>query len=188
MKKLIFMSFLLLYSGLSFAKDTINLVLLPDPYNCHQIGVDAAITENSTLGLIGRSGCKSDRPTYGSPNNDVRNTFSRILIPWRYSLNGAFKDGFFFQSLAGLEKSNFKSDLGSSAKVTFYNIAAQVGYQWFWDIGFNVSVLAGPTFLIEKESSKNVAQNEQEDVVKFLDNNTKSNIHGGAGVIVGWNF
>ncbi|MCF6211234.1 MAG: hypothetical protein L3J88_00340 [Gammaproteobacteria bacterium] len=43
-------------------------------------------------------------------------------------------------------------------------------------------------YLIKKESSKNISQNELEGVVSFLDKNIKTNIHGGAGVIIGWSF
>jgi len=188
MKRFVLMSILIFSPGLCFSKDFLNFTLLPDLFKCHQLGVEFAITEKSTLGLIGRGSCKSDRPTYGKSNDNVRNNFSRILVPWRYSKNGVFTDGYFVQSLVGLERSKFSSELGSSANVTFLNVAFQFGYQWFWSNGLNVSVMGGPAFLVESGSSKNIVINEQDNVVDFLNKNTKTNVHGGAGVIIGWGF
>ncbi len=183
------MCFLLFQSGLVFSKGSFNLSILPDPvFNCHQLGFDAAITDKSSLGVLARYQCNSDRPTYGSPNKDVKNTFSRILIPWRYSFNGVFEDGFIMQLSLGMEKSRFKSDLGSEAEVTFMDIVFSVGYQWFWGNGLNVSVIGGPAFLIKNSVNKNLSQNESSDVIKFLDKNTKSNVHAGVGVLLGWSF
>jgi len=87
-----------------------------------------------------------------------------------------------------MEKSRFKSDLGSEAEVTFMDIVFSVGYQWFWGNGLNVSVIGGPAFLIKNSVNKNLSQNESSDVIKFLDKNTKSNVHAGVGVLLGWSF
>jgi len=152
------------------------------------MGFEMAVSENSTLGVLARNECKSDRPSFGSSNDNVKNTFSRFFVPWRYSKSGVFKDSFIMQLLIGVEKSKFKTELGSEARVTFIDIVSSFGYQWFWSNGFNVSVLGGPAFLIKNSSKENIVQNESNDVVNFLNDNTKSNIHAGIGVILGWNF
>lgn len=186
--KLVCSLFLLFQAGLSYASDSLNLMLLPDPYGCHQVGVEMGINANSTLGVLGRGSCESDRPTYGAMNEDVENTFSRILVPFRYSFSGVFKDGYFVQGLAGLEKSEFKSSLGSTSNVTFASFAAHGGYQWFWKNGFNISLMGGVAYLQNIETSESIVGGEDSDVVKFLDKNTKANIHGGGGVFMGWLF
>jgi hypothetical protein len=179
---------LMVQTPLCLSKDVLNVVLLPDPFKCHQLGVDFAITENSTLGIIGAKECKSDRPTYGSSNSNVDNTFSRILIPWRYSTEGAFNDGYFMQAVFGAEKSEFRSDAGSTADVTFADIGFYGGYQWFWSNGFNVSALVGVAFLAKRSLDKNIVPSESGDVVEFLDKNTRTNAHPGIGIILGWSF
>jgi len=172
-----------------FSKDSINISLIPDFFNCHHhFGLEFSIHENSTLGIIGTNKCTSDRPTYGDSNSKVNNTFSRIFIPWRYSMKGAFKDGYFIQTMIGIENSKFKSETGSSADVTFIDLTLHGGYQWFWGNGFNVSALAGVAFLKKTNLTKNIVSNESDDVVDFLDKNTKSNAHIGVGVIFGWAF
>jgi len=186
--KYVLSSLLLVESGLCYSSESNNLILLPDSSSCHQAGIEMAINKHNTLGILGRAGCESDRPTYGSKNDDVENRFGRILVPWRFSFKGVFTDGYFVQALAGLEKSEFKSTLGSSADVTFTNLAAHVGYQWFWRNGFNLSLMGGVAYLHEVSSSKHIVTGEQKSVTDFLDKNTKTNIHGGAGVIVGWLF
>ena len=192
MNKLLYLfSFLYLVfqSSLCFSKESFNVTLIPDFFNCHHhFGLEFAISKNNTLGIIGTDKCTSDRPTYGDSNNKVDNTFNRIFIPWRYSLKGVFRDGYFIQAMIGMEKSRFKSEAGSRADVTFYDLIFHGGYQWFWDSGFNVSALAGVTILKRNKLTKNIASNETDDVVKFLDKNTKSNEHIGVGVIFGWAF
>ncbi len=182
---------LLFQSSLCLSAGSINVVFLPDSVNsfkCHQPGVEFKITQYSTLGVLGILDCKSHRSTYGDTNDDVTNTFGRILIPWRYSKGGAFKDGSFMQVVVGMEKSKFKSELGSKADITFADFGFHYGYQWFWANGFNVSAMAGVAYLVESNSKKDIVQNENSDVVDFLDRNTKTNIHGGAGFIIGWTF
>jgi len=186
--RVVLVCFLLFQSGAIFSEDSINVSILPDPFNCHQLGFEMDVTDNSTLGIIVRNACNSDRPTFGSPNDNVKNTFSRILIPFKYSTNGVFKDGFIMQPVIGLEQSKFTSTAGSEANVTFIDIAYHFGYQWFWGNGFNVAAMGGPVILIENSSSKTIVQNESPDVVKFLDENTETNIHAGVGVIFGWVF
>lgn len=186
--RIVLLSLVLLLPEWCFSKDTVNLVFLPDVFNCHQLGIETVLSGKNTLGAIGRSGCHSNRPTYGSANDSVTNSFSRILVPWRYSPNGGFEDGYFLQALVGLEKSRFASQLGSTAEVSFLDVGFHVGYQWFWGNGFNVSVLGGAAFLNKRNSTVAIGQNEEKDVVEFLDKNTKTNVHGGGGIIVGWSF
>jgi len=186
--RLIIVSVIVLQSGKCFAGEKFNFVFLPDPFGCHQAGIETGISGNSTLGVLGRVNCGSDRPTYGSANSNVENTFSRILVPWKYSINGVFEDGLFVQALAGLERSKFKSQAGSTADVTFTNLAAHVGYQWYWKNGFNVSVMGGVAYLNKNNSDKNILTGEDKNVISFLNENTKTNIHGGAGIVVGWLF
>ncbi len=169
----------------------INVILLPDSFNafdCHQPGVEFKVAEKSSVGILGRFDCDTDRSTYGSTNESVSNTFSRVLIPWRYSRKGAFQDGTLIQALVGVEKSKFRSALGSKADVTFVDFGLHYGYQWFWSSGFNVSAMAGVAYLVETSSSQEIAQNETSDVIDYLEKNTETNIHGGIGVILGWVF
>lgn len=186
--RFVILSFVLIYAQTGRASDFLNVIVLPDPFSCHQAGVEFKVNKNNTLGVLGRLGCDSNRPTYGSKNDDVDNTFSRLLVPWRYSFNESFKNGFFLQAMAGAERSEFKSTLGSTADVTFVNVALYAGYQWFWNNGFNVSALAGRAFLQEVNSSKTIVSAENQAVSDYLDENTKTNNHGGFGVIVGWLF
>lgn len=187
-KYLLVLAILMFQTPLCFSKDALNVVVLPDPFGCHQLGIDYALTESSTLGIIGTNECRSDRPTYGSSNNQVNNTFSRILIPWRYSMRGAFNNGYFAQAMIGVEKSNFRSTAGSSAGVTFADAGFHVGYQWFWKSGFNVSVLGGVAFLAKISANKDIVPSESNGVVEFFDKNTKDNVHPGVGIVFGWSF
>ncbi len=187
--RLLFCFYLMLQTSLCFSEDSINLIVIPDLNNCHHhFGFELPILENSTLGLLGSIKCKSDRPTYGDSNSKVNTAFSRIFIPWRYSFHGAFNDGYFIQTMVGVENSEFTSEAGSSADVTFIDLTLHGGYQWFWGNGFNVSALAGVAYLKEINLDKNITQNESSDVTEFLDKNTKSNVHIGIGVIFGWLF
>jgi len=181
--------YLMFQTSLCFSEDSINFIVVPDLFNCHHhFGFELEILENSTLGILGSAKCKSDRPTYGDPNSKVNTEFSRIFIPWRYSFLGAFKDGYFIQTMVGVENSEFTSEAGSSADVTFIDLTFHGGYQWFWRGGFNVSALAGVAYLKESSLDINIVQNESSDVAEFLDKNTKSNVHIGIGVIFGWLF
>ncbi len=187
----------ILFCGLCFqsisslADDAINAILMLDSFNsfdCHHPGVELSVSQNSSVGVLGIFDCDTDRSTYGETNDNVTNTFSRILIPWRYAKGGVFKTGPFMQALIGMEKSEFRSTLGSRADVTFVDFAFHYGYQWFWDNGFNVSVMGGVGLLVKTSDEKDIVQNESNDVRDFLDKNTKTNIHPGAGVVMGWRF
>jgi hypothetical protein len=180
---------LVFYSSSSFSQNTINFIILPDPlYAVHHIGFEMAVTEKSRLGMLAAYKRDSDRPTYGESNDDVTNTFSRILIPWIYSKNGAWEDGFILTGLVGLEKDKFKSEAGSRAEATFVNFGLLAGYQWFWGNGFNISAMAGGALLVESRSEKGIIAGERSEVVDYLDKNTKTNTHFSAGVILGWAF
>lgn len=187
----ILISSLVIQPGLCLSADSINVVLMPDSFNsfkCHQPGIEFQITQNSIIGVVGILDCESDRSTYGDTNDDVTNDFSRIFVPWRYSKDGAIKDGSFVQALVGIENSKFSSTLGSKAEVTYIDFAVHYGYQWFWKSGFNVSALAGLAYLVKTRSTEDIAPTESSDVIEFLDKNTKTNIHGGAGFMLGWKY
>ena len=186
--RLILATVLLINAGQCYSSNSINALVLPDLFGCHQLGGEFGLNDNSTLGALVRINCSSDRPTYGTKDGDVENRFSRILVPWRYSFNGVFADGYFLQGLVGLENSEFKTTLGSTAEVTFTNLAVHAGYQWFWRNGFNIALMGGIAYLHENSSRTNIVTGEENRVVDFIDKNTKTNIHGGAGVIVGWLF
>ena len=186
--KLVLSGFLLSQIGQCYSSESINFIVLPDAANCHHAGLEIQMNEKNTLGFLGVSGCNSDRSTYGEKNDDVNNDFSRFLVPWRYSPHGAFTTGYFFQAIAGSEKSKFTSILGSTADVTFASFGGYAGYQWFWRNGFNISVIGGAVYLHELSSSTTLAPSEGNDVRDYLDKNTDSNIHGGYGIIFGWLF
>jgi hypothetical protein len=164
-----------------------NLVLLPSPY-CTHAGFETRIGDKYSLGVLGRPSCDSERPTYGSPNAEVRSNFSRVLIPLRYSFKGAFTTGLFVQGMVGSETSEFRSTLGSTANVTFLDLGVYVGYQWFAKSGVNVSVIGGIAYLQQLNASKSISGGESASVTDFLNKNIDSNTHGGAGVIIGWKF
>ncbi|MDX2464995.1 MAG: hypothetical protein QNK31_10875 [Porticoccus sp.] len=181
--------YFLVQASVCFSKDTINILVLPDYINCHDhYGFELGTSENSTLGILGSFKCNSDRPTYGGSNSKVSTAFSRIFVPWRYSFDGAFRDGYFVQAMVGRESSEFKSVAGSSADVTFIDLTFHGGYQWFWGNGFNVSALGGVAYLKKTSLDKNIVPGEGGDVVDFLDTNTDTNAHFGLGVIFGWVF
>jgi hypothetical protein len=190
-KSWILLGLLWMLSSPCLSADWINVILLPDSFDsfdCHQPGVEFKVADRSSVGILGRFDCDTDRATYGSSNDSVSNTFSRVLIPWRYSRKGTFKDGTLIEVLVGAERSKFRSDLGSMADVTFMDLGLYYGYQWFWDSGFNISAMAGVAYLVETSSSKEIAQNETSDVIDYLNKNTETNVHGGLGIIIGWTF
>lgn len=178
--------FLFTYVGVCYPADN-NLILLPAPY-CTQGGVEAKINQNSTVGILARFNCLSGRPTYGSKNHNVENNFTRVLVSWKYSFNGVFSKGAFVQGLVGFEQSEFRSAVSSTTEVEFVNLGIYGGYQWFWRNGFNLSLLAGVVYLYELNSGKQINSSETTDVIDFLNKNSESNIHPGAGAIVGWIF
>jgi hypothetical protein len=184
--KLFWVMFLIVQMKISHAEEY-NLVLLPEPY-CTQAGIEKKVSDKHTLGVIGRFNCNSERPTYGSKNDDVENKFSRVLVPLKHSFNGAFNQGAFIQGMIGVEDSEFKSNLGSNADVTYLNLSVHGGYQWYFRNGFNISVLGGVAHLQEINSSRQIAGSETLSVTDFINKNTETNTHVGAGVIVGWLF
>lgn len=183
--------FLCIVSSSCLSADFINIIFLPDFSNslkCSQPGVEFKVAEKSTVGILGTFDCDSNRPTYGDSNDQVSNTFSRILVPWRYSRKGAFKDGTLVQAVIGTEESNFRSDLGSTADVTFIDFGAYYGYQWFWTNGFNISVMGGVAYLVETSSDQVIVPGESQDIVDYLNRNTETNVHGAFGAMLGWVF
>jgi len=183
-------SFSFFQVSLSFAssKDSINLSFAPDPQTqCHQYAVGVAITENSTLGIVPSYNC-ADRPTYGTIEKQVTSTFNRLIIPWRYSPNGVFKNGYFVTALVGIEKNKFKTTVGSDANVSFIDTGVLLGYQWFWRNGFNISGLIGVAHLIQYKRDKNISPAESNKVSDYLDEQTSTNTHIGGGVQFGWAF
>lgn len=182
-------SLLLLQTSLCFAgsKNVINFSVAPDPFtHCHQYGVDVAITENSTLGVLPAS-C-TDRPTFGVINSQVTSTFNRTLIVWRYSPYGAFQDGYFVDAMVGAETNEFKSAAGSAANVSFIDAGGHVGYQWFWHNGFNVSALTGVGHLMRNSLDTSISPAESRTVSDYLDRQTSTTTHAGWGVNFGWAF
>lgn len=175
------------YSAVSYSETSYNLLLLPDPFDCHQVGIEKSITHKTRLGILAVANCDSDRPTYGKANDNVSNSFSRILFPWTYS-SGVWNDGYFTKVLVGVEHHEFESTLGSTANVTFTDISAHFGYQWFWQNGLNVSASLGAAFLYKNSVNRSIDTGETSDVIDFLDKNTKTNQHLALGIILGWAF
>jgi len=193
-KYLLVPSFLLFQMSLSFAQDSINFSVGPDPItHCHQYRVDVAITKNSTLGVMPSYNC-TDRPN--RPNNDgsmvinsqVTNKFNRIIIPWRYSPNGAFINGLIVEAIVGVEKSEFKSASGSNANVSFIDTGVWLGYQWFWHNGLNITAVAGVAHLSRISLDKSISPTESSNVSDYLDQQTSTNTHAAGGVFFGWVF
>jgi len=190
-KQWIVFCLLLIVSNSCYSADFINIIFLPDfsnSFECSEPGVEFKVTEKSSVGILGTFDCDSNRPTYGNSNDQVSNSFSRALIPWRYSWKGAYTDGTFIQALIGVEESKFRSDLGSTANVSFVDFGAYFGYQWFWKNGFNISVMGGVAYLVETSSEQNLIPGETQDIIDYLDKNTETNVHGGFGAILGWKF
>lgn len=192
--KYLFVSSVLFFqTSLCFAKGSISFSVAPDPITyCHQYRVDVPITKNNTLGVMPTSNCtdRPSRPTNGSIkiNSQVTNTFNRIIIPWRYSPNGAFIDGFIVEAIVGQEKSEYKSASGSSANVSFIDTGVWLGYQWFWRNGFNVSAVVGGVHLTRIRLDKNISPSESSNVSDYLDEQTSTNSHQTGGVFFGWAF
>lgn len=146
------------------------------------------MAEKSKLGILAAYKRDSSRPAYGDSNDNVTNDFSRVLVPWRWSKNGAWENSFFVTGLAGLENDKFKSTSGSRAEVTFINLGLLAGYQWFLRKGFNISAMIGGAWLIESSSNKDIVANEKNDVTEYLNKNTKTNTHVAGGIVLGWAF
>lgn len=177
-------------NALCFAADTgnsINAFILPDPVtHCQQLGVEVAMSRNITLGIM-PADC-NNRPTFGRMESQVTNTFRRVLFPLKYYPQGAFTDGYFFQAVVGVEESKFRTASGSSANVRFVDTGFHVGYQWFWQNGFNVSAVIGIAHLEQSSLSKSIAVTESASISDYLDQQTRTNTHTGIGVSLGWAF
>lgn len=171
------------------SQNSANFTFVPSPeYSAHQYGVETSITGNNRFGILAANKSDSKRPTYGESNDQVRNDFRRVLSLWSFTTNGAWQDGFVVTAVAGVEKDNFKSTQGSRAEVDFLALGVLAGYQWFWPNGFNITTSAGQALLIANNVKKDIAENENEEVVAYLDKNTKTNTHIGIGLIFGWAF
>jgi len=185
-------SVLLLQTSLCFARsdEVINFYVSPDPItHCNGYGVDVAITENSTLGIVGIPECISDRPTfYGSSTIKLSNKLNRMFAMWKYSPHGVFEDGYFLYAVVGADNSEFKSAAGSTANVSFIDTGTGVGYHWFWHNGFNVTTALGVAHLIQNSIDKSISSTESVDTVNYLDQQTRTNTHAGVGLFFGWAF
>lgn len=171
------------------SQPVINITLTPSPqYSTHQYGIETGITGNSRLGILAADKRASKRPAYGDTNDDVRNDFRRVLAVWTFGINGAWRDGFVVTAVAGVEDDNFTSIQGSRADVTFIALGVLAGYQWFWPNGFNITTSLGRALLIANNVKKDIVAGERDDVVAYLDKNTKTNNHTGIGLIFGWAF
>lgn len=188
-KYLLVTSLLFLQTSVCFAENSINFSLVPDrSLPCSQLGIDVAISENSTLGISPLS-CNTDRPAIVmAPNSNVRNQVNRIIVPWRYSPRGAFKDGYYFAATVGVESDQFTSTAGSTANVVFFGSSFHTGYQWFWDNGFNITFIISASHLARVSLDRSTSPTESPDVVDFLDRNTRTNTHYSAGPLLGWAF
>jgi hypothetical protein len=187
-KYLVVISYLLFHTSLCLAQESINLYVGPDfKSHCNQYGIDFSITKNSTIGILPAYNC-ADVNTYGSLNDQVTSTFNRILIPWRYSPHGAFKNGYFVLALLGMEKNDFESVAGSSVNVSFIDTGVLFGYQWFWRNGFNISGSIGVAHLMRNSLDQSISPTESNSVSDYLDKQTSTNNHVGGGVFLGWVF
>lgn len=185
-------SFLLFSVFEASADKFINLSIAPDPVTkCHQIRMDFAVTANSMVGIMPAS-CtnRPDRPVDGSMviPDQVTNTFNRVIIPWRYSPYGVLRDGLILEALAGFEKSEYKTTLGSNTNNTFILFGVDVGYQWVWTNGFNISTFIGFAHLIRNNHEVTIVPAESSAVVDYLDQQSNSNTHLAGGVFLGWAF
>lgn len=190
-KYLLVSAFLLLQASLCFARseNVINLAFLPDTLShCHQYIVDVAVSKKSTLGALWAPECNSDRATYTAPNSQVKTQFNRMVIPWKYYMNGALEEGAFFMASVGYEQTAYQSVAGSVANDSFIVTGVHVGYHWFWKSGFNINLAVGVAHLVLNSVDKTIAATESREVVDFIDKNTSTNTHMGAGVVAGWAF
>jgi hypothetical protein len=182
-------AFLFLQTSLCFAEKSINFSIVPDRSpDCSQLVVDVAMSEHTSLGISPLS-CNSDRPAIAmAPNSNVRNQVNRIVVPWRYSPRGVFKDGFYFMASLGIENDQFNSTAGSTANVFFLGSSLHTGYQWFWKNGFNITLIFSASHLTQMSLDRTTSPTESPDVVDFLDQNTSSNTHYSVGPLFGWAF
>lgn len=192
LKYVVIFSLLFLPTSLCFARsdNVINFSVLPDPIaHCHQYWVDFAVTENSSLGVVGAPECISDRPTfYGSNFTSFTNRFNRVMIPFKYAPHGAFKNGYFLMASVGEERDEFKTAAGSTANVSFIVSSVHAGYQWIWRNGLNITTTLGIAHLERNTLDKSVSVTEGADGIAFLDKQTSTNTHVGVGLFFGWAF
>jgi hypothetical protein len=179
----------LLVPSLALSQQSTNLILIPDlQFGAHQFGMEWMVSESSKVGFLAAYKNNSDRPTYGETNGNVENSFRRVMLPWVYSSNGVWNNGYVIMGLIGLENSQFQTEFGSRVEVTFLNLGLLAGYQWFFAHGLNVSAVAGGALLVKGTSDENRKPGESLEVNDYLDKNTKTNFHPGLGVILGWSF
>ena len=192
MKKRVLSLLLVMAIGLPsycLSQNSVNFTFLPSPeYSAHQYGIETSITGYSRFGILAANKRDSQRPAYGDSNDQVRNDFRRVLSVWTFTTNGAWQNGFVVTAVAGVENDNFKSTQGSHAEVDFLGLGLLAGYQWYWPNGFNMTTIAGQALLIANNVKKDYAADENEEVVAYLDKNTKTNTHLGIGFILGWAF
>ncbi len=189
LKYLLVTSVLLLQTSLCFAgsENSVNLILGPDLItHCDAYGLEVAITENSTLGIVPQS-CTT-RPSVGFANDQVSNKFDRVGVNWLYYPQGALSGGYFIGFGAGVENTKYTSVAGSTAKAQFIDAAVGVGYQWIWENGFNMNLSFSIAHLMPNSIDKIISPNESIDVIKFLDKQTSTGTHPGIGYFFGWAF
>jgi len=189
-KYLLVSLFVFFQTSLCFAENSINFSIVPDIHSpdCSQLLVDVATSENTSLGISPMS-CNSDRPAIAMlPNSNVRNQVDRIMVPWRYSPAGVFSDGFYIMAALGVENDRFTSTAGSTANVLFLGSTLHTGYQWFWDNGFNITLIFSASHLARMSLDRTTSPTESPDVVDFLDRNTRTNTHYSVGPLLGWAF
>lgn len=188
-RNLLLTAILLLQTSLCFAEqeNSINVILGPDVItHCNVLGIEVAITENSSLGVAPQS-CTT-RPSVGFANDQVTNKFDRIGVNWLYYFNGAIEGGYFMGFGAGVENVEYRSVAGSTAKVQFIDAAVGVGYQWIWQNGFNVDVAFSIAHLMLNSLDKSISPTESSTVSSFLDRQTSTGTHPGIGFYFGWAF
>lgn len=172
-----------------FAENSINFTFIPSPeYSTHQYGIEIGMTGYSRVGILAADRRDSRRPTYGDDHDQVRNDFHRVLSVWSFTHKGAWQNSFVLTAVAGVENDNFKSTQGSRAEVDFLALGVLAGYQWFWSNGFNMTTIIGRALLIAKNVKKDYVNDEDQDVVAYLNKNTETNNHTGIGFILGWAF
>ena len=182
---------LFLHTALCSAQETVNVLIAPEfqAPACTQPEIDFAVSPRSTLGIIPGS-CNANRSSgLTGPLANESNQFDRLAFDWIYSPKGAYKDGFWFGALTGVEHDNFSTTAGSSADVYFFANALVTGYQWFWKNGFNIrlSFTAAHLTRISIDNYK-VAPTENSDTINWLNTNASSQTHYAYGPAFGWAF
>ena len=71
--RFVFVTFLFIYAGMCHSSGSVNVILLPDPYSCHQAGIEFQTNEKNTLGLLGRLDCFSVSAKFSPPYSLLNN-------------------------------------------------------------------------------------------------------------------